>query len=158
MGICEDTSIFKESILISCRMMSELLLRNISQYPSQILSPTSQPAGFSRLLQISTNSGKDKKKKKREREHAFTFILTKMILLLVKILHTLTLPYSSLFFPVFQSFIFNFIQSIWGIYLFSTPYQYSSVSHLLTSICHEIHSCIQHWFIILQIPWRLIIE
>lgn len=92
MGICEDTSIFKESILISCRMMSESLLGNVSQNPAQILSFTSQPAGFSRLLQIHTSRGKDKKK------HAFTFIITKRILL-VKILHTLTLPYSSLFFP-----------------------------------------------------------
>lgn len=114
MGICEDTSIFKESILISCRMMSESLLGNISQNPSPILSFT-LASGFSRLLQIHTHRGKDKKK------HAFTVSITKKMLL-VKILHTLALHYSSL------SFIFSFTHSIWGFYIFSTPYQHSCLS------------------------------
>lgn len=149
MGICEDTSIFKESILISCRMMSESLLGNISQYPFTNTFPHFPAWGFSRLLQIRLMEARTKKACFHIHHNQSDSIGQNPPYAYVTLLF--------LVFPIFQSFIFNFTHSIWGFYLFSTPYQYSFVSHLLISTRHEIHSCIQHWFIILQILWRLII-
>lgn len=74
-GTCEDITTFKASILISWRMVSESLLWNSSQIPS-FTSLFFHFPGFSKWLQISTNSGKDKKNKKTKNT-CFTFIITK---------------------------------------------------------------------------------